>query len=113
VRRLGGAATVCVVAAVTLAGCAEQQGPTGDGHAAITTACEQAVEGKLESPSTAKFHVDTSNASDSERGWWTVSGHVDSHRLDASAVRTEFVCDVTWLPDTRVATVTNVTVSED
>jgi hypothetical protein len=105
---------VGVVAAVTLAGCAEQQGPTDDnGHAAITTACEQAVGGKLESPSTAKFHVDTSNASDSERGWWTVSGHVDSHRLDASAVRTEFVCDVTWLPDTQVATVTNVTVSED
>ena len=115
-RNLAIPALSALVVAV-LVGCGQDQPkPTEQAEReASTAACQEAVGGKLDSPNTAQFSSSAKRSTDDDERWhfWTISGHVDSHRLDASAVRTQFVCEVTWQPTTQLTDVTSVQVSED
>ena len=69
-------------------------------------ACQDAVEARLKSPSTADFSgVSTDGSKDSGI---TVTGHVDSQNSLGGTTRTDFSCRVTFSGDVAKATITGI-----
>lgn len=86
-----GCVVVIVVAAVVV-GIGYFSGGSGPDEVSATIMCEQFVERRLKSPSTAEFSQETQRKSGAG---WTVTGAVDSQNSFGAMVRNRFRCTVT------------------
>lgn len=102
------AAVIVVAGGLGLSGCSANADDPA--RRAVTETCQQAVEGRLKSPSTAEFTMKDVDGSDDR--YWQVAGYVDSENVNAAMIRTHFTCTVSWIADSQTTSLTDVTTRE-